>query len=250
MKTKTLLLICFTALWAFTIFQVWALGVKPDPDPIPPRPSKAKCSDLISKQEIVDVSFVGVNLRADNASAHLNDYSMYHISFPIRSLNELVTPATEQLDATRRSFIDVSISGTDCSGVVTTRLYKASQVGAWNVNGVNIFDIRGGFINDVKIIANSIVTIFGERLVWTKVYSGSALRALPELAGQASVQPMVKASAVMQYPFRDSTYLHEDSWMTSPVYNDGDFDTGDSGGSSGGGGGVIDPEPYDSLHFR
>lgn len=45
--------------------------------------------------------------------------------------------------------------------------------------------------------------------------------------------------------------------MNNPIYDDGDYvisgggTGGGDGGSTGGGGGtVIDPEPYDSLHFH
>ncbi len=248
MKTKTLRSIGFITCGAIVILQVSALGIKPDYDDIIYRPSsKVKCSDILNTQDQVDISFVDVNLAAPYAFNDLVELQSFHGLFPIRSLSNLITPTTENLDPSRRSFIDVAISGTECSGIVSTRLYKTTQAMGYNIWEVNTFTQAGGYIHDVKIIANSVLSTAGKRLVWTKVYSGPALDALGTLSGEAVVQPTVRSKAVIQYPLLDSMYLHDDTWLTAPVYDDGDFNTGNEG--SGSGGVVIDPEPYDSLEF-
>ena len=90
-----------------------------------------------------------------------------------------------------------------------------------------------------------------------EVYSGVYLSQLKNWSGAPDGEVTIQSRAIVQYPMRDSLYLSETSWMNNPIYDDGDYvisgggTGGGDGGSTGGGGGtVIDPEPYDSLHFH
>ena len=255
MKSKTLLSICFLAFWSLAIMRAW--GFKP-PVPVPPKPATKSCNDIpnVNTVQLLNIKSVELTYEPGRYPFSASDFNFYHSPQPL-GLNNIVTPLTEGLGADRRSFLKVYVQGTQCSGVVESNTYQSKQVEIITISGIRAFTQEGGSIKDVKIIANAILSQAWERLVWTKVYSGVYLSQLKNWSGGPDGEVTIQSRAIVQYPMRDSLYLSETSWMNNPIYDDGDYvisgggTGGGDGGSTGGGGGtVIDPEPYDSLHFH
>lgn len=251
MKTRTFKLICTAILGTFVTMPIWARAVF---CPSPPDNPKGKlCSNYASETEL-DVTVINLQLKYDPEKYPFskNEFGWYHLQPPgfYLTFSDIVNFRTEELPPDRRSFIKVIIQGASCTGTIESRLDKSTQVMHNVIRGVKYFNRSAGDFKDTRIIANSIVSGAGERLVWTKTYSHSYLKSTFQnwVAEPDGAKKTVKSNAVVQYPHYDSTYLNDDSWITNPVYNNGDFNTGGSGGNTGGGG-TIDPEPYDSLHF-
>lgn len=251
MKTKTLKLICIATLGGFITLPLWGRGIF---SATPPSDPKGKpCSQLAGNTEL-DVTIITLQLNYDPAKYPFSKDQFWWYHNQTSSLNfvDLINFRTEELPADQRSFIKVILQGATCTGTVESRIDQAAQVSHNIIRGVKYFHGSPGDFKDTRIIANSIVSGAGQRLVWTKTYSHANLCVTFQnwTADPDGQKHIVKASGVVQYPQEDSMYLYDDSWMTAPVYNDGDFTTGGSSGGNGEGGGtVIDPEPYDSLEF-
>lgn len=245
MRARTILSTCLVTLWICMIIPISARK-PPPPDDFPDdnNTTTKTCKSISTSNNVINLNFVDVQLKYEP-----NDYpdswiefQTYHGISPF-TLTNLITPTTERLDPAHRSFIRVYLQGTQCSGEVESTIYKAEQVTALNVFGVTSFSQEGGTVKDVKIIANSIQSNAGRRLVWTKVYSGAYMSVLSQFS-QSNDKVKIESRAVVQYPYMDSLYLDDDSWINAPVYDDGDYVYIDG---TGGGGGNIDPFPSDSL---
>lgn len=250
MKTRTLKSISLFGfgilitmpLWGRVVFSNKGLGPAGGTETV-----TKTCKEISNSDTKLDLKVYEVLLTYDASKYPYSaaDFRQYH-GDAIHMLSDLVTPQTELLGS-RKSFIKVSIQGTECSGIVESQIDKAEQVRVNQITGFKAFPQNtGGNIKDVKLIANSIISFSNhERLVWTKVYSGVYLAYLEKWKGDDDNDHLsLTTRAAISYPYQDSLYLNDSEWVYRPIYNDGEFVV-----SGGGGGGTIDPSPGDSIMF-
>lgn len=169
----------------------------------------------------------------------------YHGAGPIKQLSQLINSQTVSLPATRRSYMNISVSGTWCSGAVGCRVDRPDQLtfdplGTINqIKLVRTFSCRGGKLRDMKIVANSIKMTNGQRVIWTKTYPADIVPAFLEMETDPDKAPIVGYAVVQHTDPVDSL----DGWFQNPVYDSGDY----IGNGGGGGGGSISPAPCDSI---
>lgn len=254
MKKRNVILLCILA--CCTIVQLvyggrhWScFGLLPDYSG--PAPQLRPCSEYVTNQTIYEyTTFFNIELKysRDDFPYSYNDFISYHqFASPIEKFTQLINYQTENLPAERRSYIEVTMRSTNCTSYVKTKFDNTYNITDNQIIGVKSFSTAGGDIQDVRIVANSILSSINQRLVWTKTYTGEYLTNVRDWSGDPDNKPTIASRAVMQYVERDSCFLNDDTWMNAPVYNDGDFIY--SGGGSGGSDGsdVIDPFPCDSL---